>query len=35
VSSDKQERLMVDIRSHREMFRQDSVAVTIGETAFV
>lgn len=35
VSSDNQERLMVDIRSHREMFRQDSVAVTIGETAFV
>ncbi len=35
VSDDNRERLMSDLRSHRERYRQDSVAVTIGDTVFI
>lgn len=35
VSNEKMERLMNDIHLHRAMFRQDSVAITTGETTFI
>ncbi len=35
VLSDRHDQLMDELRRHRKVYRQESVAVTVGETEFV